>query len=266
MHHAPDTWGVRPVLFHLGALPVSSYAVFMLLGVVVGIALYLREAVRCRAVGERTFHIFLAALLGGALGAKIPVILCALPELRASGEWSAALVSGRSIVGGLVGGALAVFWVKRRLGITERRGHLLAPGIAAGVAIGRLGCFLNGCCYGTPTTLPWGVDFGDGLARHPTQLYESLFMLAMWGVLTRLRHKLPQPGGLFVLLMCAYFAFRFLVEFIRVEGPTHAGLTFYQWVSLPVLGWYVRDLLGILRAAPRVPPAEPWSPATPNSL
>ena len=110
------------------------------------------------------------------------------------------------------------------------------------------------------------MDFGDGLARHPTQLYESLFMLAMWGVLTRRKLKLPQPGGLFVLLMCAYFAFRFLVEFIRVEGPTHAGLTFYQWVSLPVLGWYVRDLMGILRSATPVRPVEPWSPATPRSL
>ena len=264
MNGPSSNWGIRPVLFQLGAQPVSSYAVFMLLGLCVGIAVYLREALRQGAVGQRTFLIFLAAVLGGALGAKIPVVLYALPELSRTGAWSAAIASGRSVVGGLVGGALAVTLVKRWLRIKERRGHLLAPGIAAGVAVGRVGCFLNGCCYGTPTRLPWAVDFGDGVPRHPTQLYESLFMLAMWGVLVAVRRRLPRPGGLFVLLMCAYFPFRFLTEFIRVEGPTYAGLTYYQWLSLPVMLWYGWDLRGLLREPIAAESPEPV-PTVPQS-
>ena len=88
------------------------------------------------------------------------------------------LMSGKTIVGGLIGGLFAVEWVKRQIGEKSSTGDLFAAPIALGVAIGRIGCFLGGLpdgTYGTPTSLPWGVDFGDGIPRHPTQLYESDF-------------------------------------------------------------------------------------------
>lgn len=126
----------------------------------------------------------LGALFGGVLGSKLPMIILywremldALPDFRL-------LISSRSIVGGLAGGAAGVFLVKKWLGISGRRGNLFVPGIAAGVAIGRLGCFLRGCCFGKPTDMRWGVDFGDGILRHPTQIYEALFMVVVlgWGL------------------------------------------------------------------------------------
>ena len=103
--------------------------------------------------------------------------------------------------------------------------------LALAVAVGRIGCFCNGCCYGIETDLPWGVDFGDHLRRHPTQIYESLFHLAMAALLFEIARR-----GLFrhqrlKLYLIAYCAFRFVTEFIRPEPPLGLGLTFYQWFS-----------------------------------
>lgn len=238
----PEHWGIRPVLFSLGRLEVPSYGVFMALAVAAGLLVYYREASRHRTLSENTFYILLAGLLGGALGAKLPILILYWQEIVSQGGWNL-LVSGRSIVGGLVGGTVSVLLLKRALGIRERKGNLFAPAIALGMAIGRIGCFLRGCCYGTPTSLPWGTDFGDGTPRHPTQLYEGLFMLGMFGLLTALKHRVTQPGALFRILMIGYFSFRFLSEFIRVEGPPFFGLTLFQWISLVVLAWYGMDFV-----------------------
>jgi phosphatidylglycerol---prolipoprotein diacylglyceryl transferase len=234
-------WGVRPILFHLGTAPIPSYAVFMALGLVAGLAIFAREAARRRSVSENTLWILLAALLGGAVGAKLPIVVVHFRELAARFPDLSPLLSGRSIVGGVVGGAVSVYLLKRKLGIRERKGNLFAPAIAAGVAVGRVGCFLRGCCYGTPTRLPWGVDFGDGIPRHPTQLYETVFMLGMFALLTALKPRASHPAVLLWLLMTGYFLFRFFVEFIRVEPVWLGGLSFFQWISLLlVIGYGIR--------------------------
>jgi phosphatidylglycerol:prolipoprotein diacylglycerol transferase len=245
----PETWGVRPVLCRLGPFEVPAYGTFMVLAVAVGILVYYREAAKHRALSENTFYIFVAALVGGALGAKVPLLFLYWREIFLQHAGWSLLVSGRSIVGGLIGGAVSVIVVKRVLHINERKGNLFAPAIALGVAVGRIGCFLRGCCYGTPTSLPWGVNFGDGIPRHPTQLYEALFMLGMFGFLTAIKHKVTQPGALFRILMVGYFSFRFANEFIRVEGGGFWGLTFFQWISLVALAWYSKDSLRAVRKA-----------------
>ena len=94
-------------------------------------------------------------------------------------------MSGKTLVGGLIGGLFAVEWTKRLIGVRRRTGDLFAIPLCAGIAIGRIGCFLGGLedgAYGVATVLPWGVDFGDGVARHPTQVYEILWMglVAFW--------------------------------------------------------------------------------------
>lgn len=224
-------WGVRPILFTLGNARVPSYGVFVALGLALGLLVYGYEAARNRQMGENTLWILLAAVGGGALGAKLPVLLLHAGEIRAAFPDLSLLLSGRSIVGGLAGGACGVFLVKRWLGISERKGNLFAPAVAAGVSLGRIGCFLRGCCFGTETALPWGVDFGDGVLRHPTQIYESLFMLAMYIVLNILKSRIRHPAALLWLLMTGYFSFRFAIEFIRVEPRLWMGLSFFQWIS-----------------------------------
>ncbi len=177
----------------------------------------------------------LAALVGGVLGAKIPVwvemLVLASPAPHSD---LTVLFAGRTIVGGLLGGTAAVMLVKRFLGIKGRKGNLLAPAIAAGFLLGRIGCFLGGCCYGIPTASFLGVDFGDGVTRHPTQLYEAAFALGMFVFLTARgnQNKYLAPGKLFDYFLNGYFGFRFLIEFIRVEPAVLGGLTMYQLLCI----------------------------------
>lgn len=237
------SWGAGPVLFRLGRLDVPSYGMFMAAALIVGLLLYAVEARRNRAISGNTFYILLAAVFGGALGAKIPIAVVYWREIFLQPRGWEIILTGRSIMGGLVGGALAIFVVKRMLGMKERRGNLFAPGIAAGMAIGRAGCFLRGCCYGTATALPWGVDLGDGVLRHPTQLYESVFMLSMYAVISALRNRAKHPAALFWMLMISYSAFRFAVEFIRVEETWFLGLSLFQWICLALMVVYGRLLV-----------------------
>src|SRR5207249_4504723 len=114
-------------------------------------------------------------------------------------------------------------------------GDSLAAPVAAAILVGRLACFSAGCCFGTPTDLPWGVDFGDGVRRHPTQLYETAFHLACLVGLLALQRRGLCRGHLAKLYIMTYLGYRFLTEFIRPEPPWWLGLTAYQWAALAFL-------------------------------
>lgn len=184
--------------------------------------------------GEKSFYIAVAGVVGGILGAKIPylvynfqAILEFYPDIRP-------ILSGRTITGGLIGGTLGVMYIKYRLGIKEKKGNLFAPAIALGFAIGRIGCLLRGCCFGTPTDLFVGIDFGDSINRHPTQLYETSYFTAFF-IFSILRVRTAAPGQLFNLLINTYFIFRFFEEFIRYNETLYFGLSFYQYISLAAI-------------------------------
>src|SRR5207237_7106808 len=120
----------------------------------------------------------LAAFIGGALGGKVPWILAD------SGRWfdlTAWTADGKTITTGLIGAYLAVEGTKRALGVRIKTGDAFALPLALALAVGRWGCFFNGCCHGMPTDLPWGVPFrtvgGAWVRCHPTQIYELLFHL-----------------------------------------------------------------------------------------
>ncbi|MBN2161321.1 MAG: prolipoprotein diacylglyceryl transferase [Pontiellaceae bacterium] len=218
-HQAPDGWGFCPDGF-------PAYPLFMLLAIAAGAGLFMIEIRKRDQPSGPLFPIALAALIGGVIGAKLPILLL---NLRHGVSWET-LLAGRTIVGGLVGGTLAVLFIKKRLGIQGRYGNRLAAPIALGMAIGRIGCLLSGCCFGKPTNLPWGIDFGDGIARHPTQLYEMLFCFGALTILL-LRRKTAAPGSLLTGYFMAYFVFRFLEEFLRTH-PIQAGLTTFQWICI----------------------------------
>jgi phosphatidylglycerol---prolipoprotein diacylglyceryl transferase len=241
-HSFPSDWGVRPILFHLSGFDVPAYPFFVTVGLVVGLSIYAYESRRKRSLNENGIFIAVGSLTGGILGAKLLELVLnykiVVANIADPGIW----LSGRTIVGGLIGGTIGAMLTKRVLGIKERRGNLFAPAVAMGVAIGRMGSFFRGCCYGKPTVLPWGVDFGDGIARHPTQLYESLFMLVMFTYLERVKDREDvRPGQLFKTLMVSYFIFRFLVEFIRVEPVVFVGMTSFQIISVGVILYLVRQ-------------------------
>ena len=112
-----------------------------------------------------------------------------------------------------------------------------------------IGCFLAGLddhTYGNPTTLPWGVDFGDGVARHPTQLYEIAFLLALLLVLHTRRDALAQPGDQFRVFMIAYLGFRLLIDLIKPMPAVYLGIfSGIQLLCLAGLVYYVRDIARI---------------------
>jgi prolipoprotein diacylglyceryltransferase len=173
---------------------------------------------------------YLAALVvGGALGAY------GLGTLNTMLAGQVGL--SRSIEGALAGAILAVELYKWRTGLTGRTAALFALPLALGIGVGRIGCFLAGLddfTYGTPTTLPWGHDFGDGVLRHPVQLYESagmtLFALAyLWPLLRRDRNIIDNG---FALLVLWYGVERFGLEFLKPYPAVFAGLTVFQIVCI----------------------------------
>jgi len=237
VHSVPTGWGIRPVLLTLGGHPIQSYSFFVTGGIVAAVLVYYLNT-RGRSVGNNALYIALAAAIGGILGSKLPIWIANLPQIIANPGRLDLLLSGRTIVGGIIGGALAVYVTKKRLHITQRLGNYLVPSLCIGIFFGRIGCFLAGCCYGTATTLPWGVDFGDGIARNPTQLYEALFVLVLF-VYAQIMRDRYEPGELFRRFMIAYFSWRFLLEFMRVNPVSAMGLTYYQVASVGVVLFYL---------------------------
>jgi len=216
--------------------PRVAYAVFMLLAVAVFL---LARRLTPQPPGLRALPwrqragLAVAAFVGGALGAKLPFALA-----EPAGWWTpeAWFSDGKTIVTGLIGAYLAVEATKAVLGVRVKTGDTFALPLALALAVGRWGCFCNGCCYGTPTDLPWAVSFAmpDGSVRlcHPTQAYESLFHLTMAFVLAALMRRRLLERHLLQFYLIAYGAYRFLTEFIRPEPAWWLGLTFYQWAAL----------------------------------
>ena len=173
--------------------------------------------------------IALGAFCGGMIGAKLPFVLADWPGFLSGRAW---FDDGKTIVSGLLGGYFGAMITEWALGIQGLACDVLAAPLAAGIGIGRLACFHAGCCYGVPTSLPWGVNFGDGQLRHPTQLYESAFHLLAAVALVQLQRRQMFRGQLVRVYFVAYFVFRFATEFIRPEPRIYFGLTGYQVATL----------------------------------
>ncbi len=180
--------------------------------------------------------ISVGAIVGGTFAAKLPFFFMDPAAFVSGAAW---LEGGRTLTLGLVGGYFGVEAAKRAMGITVKTGDGFVVPVAAAVAVGRLGCFVGGCCFGTETRLPWGVDFGDGVHRHPTQLYEAAFhtscaLFFFWAGKRRLF-----PRQRVKLYIIAYFVYRFVTEAIRPEPAVLLGMSFYQWTAIVFIPVFV---------------------------
>ena len=212
-----------PAYVRLGPLALHPHWIFESLAYAAAIYLYRRLRRRRGDVIESRdrWWVIAAALVGGFAGSRIlsafedPVFLAhhwMEPHL---------LLGGKTIVGGLVGGLIAVESIKCLRGIRVATGDLLALPLTLGIA----------------TRLPWGVDFGDGIVRHPTQLYEVIFLTVL-GVILWISSRLATTvGDGFKLFMVGYLGFRLLVEFIK-PGVRVGGLSAIQWVCLAGVAYY----------------------------
>lgn len=217
------------------------------LALMTGFAYYRRLRAREGAPSVVTgpeFAVAAGCLVGAALGNKL-VFWIEMPHLLPL-YWNqpAAWLGGQSMVGGLLGGLVGVEIAKRLVGVTRSTGDAFVFPVLLGLMIGRVGCFLAGLAdgtYGLPTDLPWGVDFGDGISRHPTQLYEIGFAAGLWLVLRRAQPRLAaRPGLLFKAMLAAYLAWRLGIDALKpVPFAYPLGLSGIQWTCLAALVLYL---------------------------
>jgi len=237
-----------PVFIPIGSLKLHPHLVFETLAYAIAFRVYLAMRKRHGDAlddGSR-WWIVAAAAMGAVLGCKVLYWFEDPAATLAHWHDPAFLMGGKTIVGALIGGLFFVEIAKHHLEIKRRTGDLFVVPLCVGIAIGRIGCFLTGPedhTGGVATTLPWGVNFGDGVPRHPTQLYEVLFALTLGVFLWRQSKRPHAEGDLFRLFMVGYFAFRLLCDFLKPDDVrVFLGLTAIQWACVLMLAYYFTDI------------------------
>ncbi len=234
------------------------------MAVIVGFQVYKRQRQKALAAGapelstDQTFSVLVGMVVGAALGSKL-VGFAYDPSLwTVKGGGLLLLTSGKSMVGGLLGATIGVELAKARAKIRGSTGDLFTKPVAIGLIIGRFGCLAAGLwdnTCGTATATPWGIDFGDGIPRHPTQIYEILFCAVMLLVLPHRPGWARRQGDSFRLFALGYFIFRLVVDALKdypaVLGNLSATRVAAVLGILYYLPWVLKSLGG-----------SSWSPKT----
>jgi phosphatidylglycerol:prolipoprotein diacylglycerol transferase len=266
-----------PEIFRIGNFPVTTYGMFLAVGMLLALFVASRLAARDGLPRERMYDLGLWTLIGGLLGSKILMIFTEENVQIFSLDF---LRSGGVYYGGFLGGFVAVAVLIRYYNLPFWKvTDALAPGLALGQAFGRQGCFAAGCCWGKHTDLPWGVHFsekgheytgvpiygpdGSDLYLHPTQLYESFFMLLVFAFLVYLHRRKKFDGQVLIAYGIIYSIFRFLIEFLRDDPrgdlfglTTMTGLSTSQIISLIVAAGAIIFMIMRLRSSRLAPAAD----------
>ncbi len=225
-----------PVLFKIGPVSVYSYGAMLALAFLVVAFLARRRAFTLGMDGDAILDLCIWLIVSGFLGGRLLFILLNLDYYRENPLDTLKLWQGGLVwYGGLIAAvAVAIIFLSAKRMPILKTGDLMMPYVALGQSIGRIGCFLNGCCYGKATALPIGVTFSAAQGPvHPTQLYESAAMLIVFLIL---RKRVPGNGRTFFLYLMMYSVIRFLIEFLRGDNPAiMMGLTISQVISVIVL-------------------------------
>lgn len=259
-----------PRLFHIGSFGIPTYGVLVATGVLVGLWISVRNSQKQGIKPENAWDFGMAIVLAGIIGAKILYILVdwrsyadhpreifSLSTLQAGGVFS----------GGLIAAFVTAWWFLRKHKMPALATcDAFAPGLAMGHAIGRVGCFAAGCCYGKPTTHFWGVTFTNplakdyvgtplGVALEPTQLFESAAELIIFATLTWMFARKKFDGQIFGAYLFLYGIARFLIEFLRDDtgrgGPYFGGvLSGTQLIAMGLV--LAGGIIWYLRPAPKI--------------
>lgn len=232
-----------PVLLTIGPLTLYSFGLMAAIAFLAGYYVVVREFGRTeRARKGLGGEIVFSALIGGLVGARVYYFIEHWAEFIAAPLDM--IISGAGFVwyGGLAGGTLAVFVLCRlRAYSLARAADAIAPALALGYGIGRIGCFLSGDGdYGPPSDLPWAMAFPNGMVPttqivHPTPLYEALLAWAIFAFLFRVKPFQSRPGGMFWTYLLLASVERFVAEFYRLTPEVAFGLTLAQLISLGLL-------------------------------
>jgi phosphatidylglycerol---prolipoprotein diacylglyceryl transferase len=243
-----------PELIRIGSFPINTYGVFLAIAFLAAILIAVRLGERDGLPRQKIYDLSLWMLLAGLVGSKIlmllvepeyrgnPLLLLSLDFLRSGGVW----------YGGFLGGVIVGYLLMKRYQLPWwKTADAFAPGIAIGNFFGRQGCFAAGCCWGEPTTLPWGVKFSElghqvtGVPTdthlHPTQLYESFAMLLVFFFLLWLHKRKRFSGQVILAYAFLYSVIRFSIEFVRDDPrgdvlglTTLTGLSTSQMISIVI--------------------------------
>ncbi len=213
---------MKPVLLQLGPVSVRAYGTMLMVAFVVGILWMMREARHRGITRGQVVDCALWVLVGSIIGSRILFVLLNWKDYTAHPANVVRLdMGGMSFHGGFLGALVAGYIYSRAAKIPfARLLDTAAPSIPLGYAFARIGCYLNGCCRGCETTLPWAVRFPDAAGNlgppvHPVQLYASLCGLAMFVVLLKLKPHVRTPGHLGIAFVVVYSVYRFYIEFLR---------------------------------------------------
>ena len=252
------TIGIDPVAFTIGTVSVRWYGILVALAILVLVLWMLWQVRRGAKLSNDT--VLMAALVGIPSGIVLSKLLHVIdnivvaklhPELVLTGQvvdytqhpGQILSAGGLTIYGAVLGAALGI-WVYSRFS-NFRFGYfadVVAPGIILAQVIGRVGCTINGCCYGIETSLPWGVVYTHldsyaplGVAVHPVQLYEIIYNLLVFGVLLILKGRFKPEGSLFLIYLSLYSLWRVGIDFLREGTPFLFGLHQAQIIAIIVL-------------------------------
>jgi len=235
-----------PVYFWLGSWLIHPHILFESLAYAIAFRLVLRNVRKDTISSPQRSSVIVGGMVGALVGAKVLVLLQHIDVVWQSGEnFLLVLLQGKTVVGAMLGGLIGVELTKKWIGVRRSTGDAFVYPLIVGTAVGRIGCFLTGLSdrtYGIATSLPWGVDFGDRIPRHPTQLYEVIFLLILM-IFLRIRSRYSrQEGDLFKFYAIAYLGFRLSIDFLKPDFHPFLGLTAIQVACLLGLLYYCRSI------------------------
>lgn len=246
---------MSPILFTFGSTEVRWYGLMTALAM---LTVVIWTYFAAKKAGIPSDVVFMSAVWAIPFGLVVSHLVEVVDRLDYYTQNTGDIIgfSGLTIYGGILGAALGV-WIYTRIR-GQPFGQLMdvaVPGALLGQAVGRVGCAINGCCYGTPTTLPWGFEYVNpdslanmGISTHPVVVYELLFDLAVFGLLLVVRRKMIAEGSLFLLYLAIYSTGRFMFSYLR-ENTSYGGLKEAQIIALVVIAITVPLLVYKLRQA-----------------
>lgn len=242
-----------PVELTIGSFKLPLHLIFETLAFIIGyrVYAYLRNPNRDVISGFQRINIIIGAALGALIGSRLLGALEQPYKWLASDHFWMYLYTNKTIVGGLIGGWIGVELFKKVLKIKQSSGDLFTLPLIIAIFIGRIGCFSMGIyeeTYGVESALPWAMDLGDGILRHPVSLYEMLFLIVLGIVIYRLQqYKRFESGLLFKLFMINYMTYRFLQDFIKpVFTYEWIPLSSIQIACLLVLAYYSKTIISLI--------------------
>lgn len=235
-----------PFSIHIGNITVLWHTITETLGIFVGFRyfLYLRKQSVDTIDSNNRIWIIIGAIFGSLIGSRLIGGLEDITALQNAFNKPLYFYQNKTVVGGFVGGLFGVELMKKLINEPQPSGNLFTYPMILALIIGRIGCFSMGIyeeTYGVPTTLPWAMNLGDGILRHPVCLYEIAFLIILWISIAQIDKRFTLANGAkFKLFMMSYLLFRFLLDFIKPHYTFSIGLSTIQLTCIAGLLWYAR--------------------------